>query len=86
MDCHMPRLDGWKTARRIRDGADTTDAKKQAAAKLPIIALTAAALPEERARCLDAGMDGFLPKPVKLAELEHVLRPMKARRSAVSPR
>jgi CheY-like chemotaxis protein len=82
MDCHMPRLDGWRTSRRIREGAAADDVRRRAAAKLPIIALTAAALPEERARCIDAGMDGFLPKPVKLAELEQVLRPLKARLAA----
>jgi signal transduction histidine kinase/CheY-like chemotaxis protein len=74
MDCHMPVLDGWETARRLRAwSADAEPARRQAAA-LPIIALTAAALPEERARCLAAGMNGFLAKPLKVAELEHALR------------
>ncbi len=77
MDCHMPRLDGWKAARQIRDWATSADEKQRAAAALPIIALTAAALPEERARCLDAGMNIFLPKPVKLAELQQALLSLK---------
>ncbi len=80
MDCHMPRLDGWETTRRIRGWASNADPRRQRAAVLPIVALTAAALPEERARCLDAGMDGFLAKPLKLAELEQLLR------TYVSPR
>jgi len=66
MDCHMPKLDGWETTRRIR-------AMNGVTATLPIIALSAAALPEERARCAEAGMNDFLPKPVRLAELRAVL-------------
>ncbi len=74
MDCHMPRLDGWETARRLRDSARSADPRQRRAAGLPIVALTAAALPEERSRCIDAGMDDFIAKPVKMAELERVLR------------
>ena len=77
MDCHMPNLDGWEATRRIRaarDDADASDLWKRAAS-LPIIALTAAALPEERKRCLDAGMNDFLTKPVKLANLHNALQP-----------
>ncbi|HVU35769.1 MAG TPA: ATP-binding protein [Opitutaceae bacterium] len=75
MDCHMPNLDGWATTRQIRAWAGDGNAQRQKAAAIPIVALTAAALPEERTRCIEAGMDGFLAKPVKLAELEKVLRP-----------
>lgn len=74
MDCHMPRLDGWKTTRCIREWAQKPDERSRKAATIPIVALTAAALPNERARCLEAGMNDFLAKPVKLAELEQVLR------------
>jgi two-component system, sensor histidine kinase len=73
MDCHMPRLDGWETTRRIRSWASDPDPRRSAAARIPIIALTAAALPEEQARCAEAGMNGFLAKPVKLAELHRAL-------------
>ncbi len=75
MDCHMPVLDGWETTRRIRGWIAETDPLRRKAAPLPIIALTAAALPEEQARCLDAGMNQFLSKPVKLAELHRILQP-----------
>ncbi len=82
MDCHMPNLDGWEATRRIRSWASDPSAVRQQASKLPIIALTAAALPEERARCHAAGMSDFLSKPVKLAELHRTLHPYTARRPA----
>jgi signal transduction histidine kinase/AmiR/NasT family two-component response regulator len=75
MDCDMPNLDGWEAARRIR--AWTTDpaasALQRRAAALPIVALTAATLPEERARCFEVGMNDYLSKPVKLMGLRRVL-------------
>jgi CheY-like chemotaxis protein len=73
MDCHMPNVDGWEATRRIRAWAGDPLASRQEAAAIPIIALTAAALPEERARCVAAGMNDFLAKPMKLAELHRVL-------------
>jgi CheY-like chemotaxis protein len=75
MDCHMPKLDGWSATRRIREGKTSIDLRLQQIAALPVIALTAAAYPEERARCHDAGMNHFLAKPVKLSELQQVLLP-----------
>jgi len=73
MDCHMPRLDGWATTRRIRAWAADPDATKQHLSRLPIIALTAAALPDDYQQCRDAGMNDFLAKPVRLAELHAAL-------------
>jgi signal transduction histidine kinase len=70
MDCDMPNLDGWEASRSIR-------ARSGEAATLPIIALTAATLPEERARCFDAGMNDYLSKPVKLDNLRRVLSGVK---------
>jgi CheY-like chemotaxis protein len=75
MDCHMPRLDGWETTRRIRQWATSASLLEQRAATIPVIALTASAYPAERARCKDAGMNGFIAKPLKLAELEQALLP-----------
>jgi two-component system, sensor histidine kinase len=77
MDCHMPRLDGWAATRRLRGWAGDPAApeRQRRISAVPVIALTAAALPEERQRCLDAGMNDFLAKPVKLADLQRVLRP-----------
>ncbi|NEX19830.1 response regulator [Thiorhodococcus mannitoliphagus] len=65
VDLHMPRLDGFGFARRCRAA--------QGERRLPIVALTANASEEERQRCLASGMDDFLSKPVRPAELRRVL-------------
>ena len=59
MDLQMPGLDGLEAARRIRAAEEAAGA-----VRTPIIALTANAVAEERARCLEAGMDAFLTKPL----------------------
>jgi CheY-like chemotaxis protein/HPt (histidine-containing phosphotransfer) domain-containing protein len=66
MDCQMPRLDGYEATRRIRQ-------LETATTRVPIVALTASILPGERQRCLAAGMDEFLAKPVDFDLLETVL-------------
>ncbi|NRF67092.1 response regulator [Aquincola sp. S2] len=63
MDCHMPVMDGYEAARRIRH------AERPNGAHLPIVALTADSLATDRDRCIEAGMDGFLTKPVSSAQL-----------------
>jgi len=73
MDCHMPRLDGWETTRRIRGWVSSPHAAEQKASAIPILALTASVFPEERIRCREAGMSGFVAKPVRLAELQQAL-------------
>ena len=78
MDCHMPRLDGWETSIRIRGWSHDADPARRKASGLPIIALTAAALPEDRAHCAAAGMNQFLIKPVKLDELQRILQPLSS--------
>ncbi len=64
MDCQMPELDGFEATRRIR----ATQQKH-----VPIVALTAGVMEGDRERCLAAGMDAFLSKPVRLEELERAL-------------
>jgi CheY-like chemotaxis protein len=66
MDCHMPVMDGFEATKAIRDRGDHP-------ARLPIIAMTAGAQDEDRERCLAAGMDAYLSKPVDLPALAEVL-------------
>ncbi|MDR3467255.1 MAG: response regulator, partial [Xanthobacteraceae bacterium] len=68
MDVQMPELDGIAATRRIRAG----EAAKQTA-RVPIIALTANTLVEDRYACFEAGMDGFLIKPLDRDKLNDVL-------------
>ncbi len=62
MDCHMPLMDGFDATTAIR--AEEGDRRHA-----PIIALTAGAMQEDRERCLAAGMDDYLAKPVRKADL-----------------
>lgn len=64
MDCEMPKMDGYQATARIRELE-----KKLNRRPIPIIALTAHALPEYRARVLQAGMDELISKPVKIEKL-----------------
>jgi signal transduction histidine kinase/ActR/RegA family two-component response regulator len=75
MDCQMPVMDGYEATRRIR-------AREDAAAQLPILAMTANAMQSDRELCLDAGMDDYLTKPVRRATLEATLSHWLGRRSA----
>lgn len=64
MDCQMPKLDGYQTTQCIRNGE-----VGQKYAAIPIIALTAAAMSGEKERCLAAGMNDYLAKPVDFDQL-----------------
>lgn len=78
MDCHMPRMDGYEATRAIR-GGDALDPG------VPVVAMTAHALPGDRDRSLAAGMDDHLGKPVDLEALVAVLTRLIPRGSAFRP-
>jgi signal transduction histidine kinase/CheY-like chemotaxis protein/HPt (histidine-containing phosphotransfer) domain-containing protein len=68
MDCQMPEMDGFEATGRIRgDGSAVINHQ------VPIVAMTANAMTGDRERCLKAGMDDYLSKPVKPKELEQML-------------
>jgi len=65
MDCNMPVMDGYEASRQIRRSGRWPE--------LPIVALTANALAEERERCRAAGMNDYLAKPFRREELNALL-------------
>jgi CheY-like chemotaxis protein len=67
MDCQMPVMDGYAAARAIRDRESGRDTR------LPIIALTANAMKGDRQKCLEAGMDDYLSKPLNPEQLTALL-------------
>lgn len=69
MDVQMPRMDGLSATRRIRERGDPSGS-------VPIVALTAHAMESDRASCIEAGMDGYLTKPVNADRLQSMLQRM----------
>jgi PAS domain S-box-containing protein len=69
MDCHMPEMDGFTATGILRQ----REHEKGGVGHLPIVAMTANALQGDRERCLAAGMDDYVSKPVKPAELRTLL-------------
>jgi CheY-like chemotaxis protein/HPt (histidine-containing phosphotransfer) domain-containing protein len=67
MDCQMPEMDGYEATAAIRKRGDER-------ARVPIVAMTADAIVGTRQRCLDAGMDGYLSKPITASALREVLQ------------
>jgi CheY-like chemotaxis protein len=72
MDCLMPELDGWAATRRIRELEDLNPGGR----RTPIIAVTANAMPEDREKSHAAGMDAFLAKPLRTADIRNALAPL----------
>ncbi|MFV8258235.1 response regulator [Bdellovibrio bacteriovorus] len=66
MDCHMPEMDGFLATQTIRENPKFKN--------LPIIAMTATEIAEEKDRCAQVGMNDFLAKPLTMATVEAVLQ------------
>jgi PAS domain S-box-containing protein len=71
MDVHMPQMDGLEATKRIRASTSNPGSQNH---RLPIIALTASAMPGDRQKFVDAGMDDFVSKPIIPAELVKALK------------
>ncbi len=78
MDVQMPRMDGIEATMEIRRRED------QGGSRLPIVAMTAHAMPTDQQRCEEAGMDGYISKPVRRRELLRVLRDFAPASGAVA--
>jgi len=76
-DCHMPNMDGYQLSRAVRmkekEAIDADPLSLEAHKHLPIVAITASALQGEDQKCFDAGMDGYLTKPLELPKLKALL-------------
>jgi CheY-like chemotaxis protein len=72
MDIQMPEMDGYEATRHIR--AVETDYKKNLYKRIPIIAMTANVFREDVEKCLDAGMDSHIGKPIDFEEVMEKLR------------
>jgi two-component system, sensor histidine kinase and response regulator len=75
MDLQMPEMDGFEATAALRER------EKETGTHLPVIALTAHALKGDEEQCLEAGMDGYLTKPIRPQELDAVLEIHTLRKS-----
>ena len=63
LDIHLPDMDGYEVARRLRSST------KHELARIPIIAITAEAMKSDAKKCLEAGFDAYISKPINIQEL-----------------
>ena len=78
MDVQMPQMDGFEATRRIRQLQHTQGRH------IPIVAMTAHALPDDRDRCLAAGMDDYVAKPIRVRVLMATIAAVLGRRQCGS--
>jgi two-component system, sensor histidine kinase and response regulator len=81
MDVQMPEMDGFEATRAIRGLEDSSDGRRAPGSTphVPIIAMTAHAMKGDRERCLEAGMDSYVSKPIRAQELFRVIESMLLR-------
>ena len=80
MDCQMPVLDGFAATEKIREFEELNSLPA-----IPIVALTAGIGKQDKQRCIEAGMDGYLTKPFSISELSESIRDFEARISDRKP-
>ena len=78
MDCHMPEMDGFEATRKIRE------AEKQSNTRIPVVALTANAMQQDRDECLNAGMDDHLSKPYTRLQIRATLERWLSQKAAAA--
>jgi CheY-like chemotaxis protein len=69
MDCQMPEMDGWEATRKIREGEAALNPQRH----IPVVAMTADAMQGDREKCIEAGMDDYIAKPVRIEDLQGAL-------------
>ncbi len=73
MDCQMPEMDGYEATAAIRKAGSEERGAQNDISRIPIIAMTANAMKGDREKCLDAGMDDYISKPVNATKLKEAI-------------